>query len=92
MGVALNWPFVSRARFEDLQQRLDESEAERKEVWSRLFAMAEQAATEPAPAVPTAEPGVSQESFTTPFDRIERNFDKANRGKNIPAKFKARAR
>ena len=89
----MRWPWVNRARFEDLQQRLAASESERKELSERLIeAMAELGSSVTAAEQKAAESTEPEKpNFSTPFDRIERNFDQTFKGKQIPAKFKARA-
>lgn len=91
----MNWPFVTRARFEDLRQQLANSEAERKELFERLLDVAAERqqdtgvpATQTIASTPTAGSG----AFTTPFDRIEQRCSTALQSGKIPLQFKARAR
>lgn len=90
-------PFVTRGRFEDLQKQCASLEAERKMLLERLLGSPErrEEVKEPVRAVVVAaetkaSDGAPQ-SFSTPFDRIERRFDAALHGGELMSqKFRAR--
>lgn len=81
----MKWPWVSRERFEDLEKRFEEVDAERKGLLRDLLER------EPAkPPVSVEEDRA--ETFATPFDRIERRFSQTFNGKTPPPQFKVRVR
>jgi hypothetical protein len=88
----VNWPFVSRGRFEDLERQFSASECERRELLIRLLNQMEKA-QESTSVPPATQPNNEAPSaYTTPFDSIGSRFDQAKRQGKVPAQFKARMR
>jgi hypothetical protein len=84
----MNWPWVSRARLEDVERRLAESEAERRALTERLLDRME--APQPVKTV-SVEEDSSPLPYTTPMDSVLRRFDKAGANARKP-QFKAKVR
>lgn len=85
----MRWPFVSRARFEDLHRQLTTSEDERRFLLAHVVEDKDARQPEQLPEPEAQTPTVN---FITPIDRVLSNFDKARRNGPIPNKFKAKAR
>ena len=79
-------PFVSRARFEDLQRQLGASGEERRRLLDLLLGDPN---PRPQPAA-VEETQPQQQAFTTPIDRVLNRFDRASGVDK--ARFKARMR
>lgn len=83
-------PFVSRARFEEVERRLAESEAERKELLGHLLS-GQPSGTAEVKVAETSENKTDVVPFTTPIDSMIRRYKQAGVSARDP-KFKARIR
>ena len=86
----MQWPWVSRKRFEDLERRLKDVDTERRTLLKQLL---EREVVTPAPVSVEEDSTAKHEpiAFTTPFDSIGRRFSAAGASATKP-QFKARVR
>lgn len=82
----MKWPWVSRALLERVEEQLKRSEAERLDLMQQLLARPE--IVTPKQTEEASEPA----AFTTPFDRVERNFYAALRQGKVSQRHRARMR
>lgn len=85
----MKWPWVSRARLEDTERRLAESDAERRKLLNRLLDRDE--SMKMPGRVSIEEDSYNPVPFTTPFDKKIRDFEMAGAKARQP-QFKARVR
>ena len=83
------WPWVSRARLEDVQRRFDAVDAERQQLLAELLSVQ---TVEPVKPTTINESQQSSVNGPTPHDRVLNRFESTFRGKTIPQQFKARLR
>ena len=101
------WPWVSRYRLEEAQQRLTAADQERLRLLDLLLEgnsdrerVRAMAASSEVVSISAEERRLEQEEraaaptkveqYSTPFDRVEANFDRARKGGVNMAKFVAR--
>lgn len=99
----MQFPWVSRQRLEDAERRLTKADEERLRLLDLLLeggaertrthtmaAQAEVIPIDPREKLEREATPVDVEQYTTPFDRIERNFTRALRSGPVSRKFVAR--
>lgn len=97
----MEWPWVSRLRLTECEQRLEKSEAERLRLLDALLGgdreraqlKREVSAAEALENEQAEEPESGKvEQFTTPFDRLHQRFRNEHAGGKRPAaQYRARA-